>query len=82
MDLPPGEVRVKLFKGQKCNQQQPAGKLQRQCRGREFFQIVKHERIRRKVYTTLEEARSDTLIKSIFSINPNADTAVLRSCLQ
>jgi len=33
--------------------------LPRQCGGREFFQLLKREKIRRQVYATRDQARAD-----------------------
>ncbi len=46
-----------------------------------FFQLLKREQIRRKTYTTHEEARSD-IFESRYPITLNNETAVLCNCLQ
>ena len=46
-----------------------------------FFQRLKRERIKRKTYTTREEARQDVLITSKCFTTSNADTATQMTCL-
>lgn len=51
---------VKLPEGQQCDQQhEPTGNCHDNAVAESFFQLLKRERIRRKIYATRDEARSD-----------------------
>ena len=44
---------------QPSSQHEPPWQLPRQCGGESFFQLLKRERIKRHIYSTRDDARTD-----------------------